>query len=457
MYIPQTQPIEKTPVQESRLVYPLMHACRSVLPFLSVVLRFRRLTLLHPERLVNAYRDFTSKKTRLIVAFRHAYGDDPQLMVLVFHRTLQKAARKLGTPIPEFTHAHFVHGVEVPLWSGKAVGWLLPRVGAVPVDHTRMDSKGMNRIRKYISEGPFPTALAPEGHVTYGSERIVELETGTARFGFWCAEDLARKKSETAEVAILPVSTHYRYGRGIERSLSIFIARMENECGIASPRNPRAAEYCSIESLASRLRTLGTSILSHLSSFYTELSHTPIAPSRDEILEAALCASERILSLTPEAGDKPMTRLYRIRSSGWDRIFRDDLRDMTSLRAVMAGRETGEAWYAMRHMETVEMLTYVDLSDIPFGLSAERYVEIANNFFDTIERIKGGTLRNRANAFEKYAVIIPAEPVYISRYIELWKTDKKAALERVTDDMRAGFEKCIAEYHAEYCTECRPE
>jgi hypothetical protein len=205
------------------------------------------------------------------------------------------------------------------------------------------------------------------------------------------------------------------------------------------------------------LRTLGTSILSHLSSFYTELSHTPIAPSRDEILEAALCASERILSLTPEAGDKPMTRLYRIRSSGWDRIFRDDLRDMTSLRAVMAGRETGEAWYAMRHMETVEMLTYVDLSDIPFGLSAERYVEIANNFFDTIERIKGGTLRNRANAFEKYAVIIPAEPVYISRYIELWKTDKKAALERVTDDMRAGFEKCIAEYHAEYRTECRPE
>jgi hypothetical protein len=450
MYTPQTEPIEKKPAPESHLEYPLMRACRAALPFFGRALRFRKVTLLHPERLVEAYRDFTSKKQRLIVAFRHGYGDDPQLMILVMHRALPKAARRLGKPIGSFTHAHFIHGVEVPMWSGKAIGWLLPRVGAVPVDHTRMDSKGLNRIRKCVSEGPFPTALAPEGHVTYGSERIVELETGTARFGFWCAEDLAKKGGETTEVASLPLSTHYRYGRGIERKLSVFIAAMETECGIEPPKRPGAAEYRSLSSIASRLRSLGASILDHLSALYAEIGREPVPAGRDALLEASLRAAERILCLTPEEGDKPMARLYRIRSAGWDRIFRDDLSRMTPLRAVMAGRETAEAWYAMRHMETVEMLTYVDLSSVADGLSANRYVEIANNFYDVIERIKGGTLKNRANAFDKYAVVVPAEPIMIGDYLDLWKSDRKAALEKVTDDMRTRFDSCVDEYRREY-------
>lgn len=450
MYAPQTEPIEKKYGPESHLEYPLMRACRAALPFFAHALRFRKVTFIHPERLVDAYRDFASKKTRLIIAFRHGYGDDPQLMILVMHRALPKAARRLGKPIRGLTHAHFIHGVEVPMWSGKAIGWLLPRVGAVPVDHTHMDSKGMTKIRKCIGEGPFPTALAPEGHVTYGSERIVELETGTARFGFWCAEDLAKKGDETREVTILPVSTHYRYGRGIERKLSVFLAAMEAECGLAGAKNPRAAECRSVASIAARLRALGQSILAHLSSFYSEIALAPVASEREALLEAALRAAERILCLTSEAGDKPMTRLYRIRSTGWDRVFRDDLAGMTPLRAVMAGRETGEAWYAMRHMETVEMLTYVELSSVDDGLPVERYVEIANNFYDIIERLKGGTLRNRANAFDKYAIIVPSEPLAIGAYMDLWKTDKKAALERVTGDMRARFDSCVAEYRREY-------
>ena len=155
-------------------------------------LKFREPVMIRPERMVNAYRQFQEKKIRLIVGFRHAYGDDPQLMAYTFHHVLPRAARKIGKPLKGITHAHFIYGAEVPMWSGRFVRWVLPKAGAVPIDHIRMDSKGMNRIRKMISDGAYPLALAPEGHVTYGSERIVELETGTARFGFWCIEDLEK-------------------------------------------------------------------------------------------------------------------------------------------------------------------------------------------------------------------------------------------------------------------------
>lgn len=402
-------------------------------------LKFREPVMLHPERMVDAYRQFTQKKIRLIVGFRHAYGDDPQLMVYCIHHVLPKAAKKAGTPLRGITHAHFIYGVEVPLWSGKFVGWLLPKAGAVPIDHIHMDSKGMNRIRKIISDGEYPIALAPEGHVTYGSERVVELEPGTARFGFWCIDDLARAGRDE-QVVFLPVSTHYRYGKGIERKLSRFIAGMERECGIEPEEG----------NVAARLRAVGSAILSHLAAFYSELGGKETGSLQSDILEAALAAAERILSLVPAADDKPITRLYRIRSTGWDRIYRGDLSGMTPLRLSMAGRETGEAWYAMRHMETVELLSYVDLALVPDGLSIEQYVETANNFYDFLGRLRGGTLRNRANEFNKYAVIVPGEPIVMNGYSDLYKTDKKAALQKATDDMHRAYERCIKEYQDEY-------
>jgi hypothetical protein len=104
----------------------------------------------------------------------------------------------------------------------------------------------------------------------------------------------------------------------------------------------------------------------------------------------------------------------------------------------------------MRHLETCELLHYVNLSDIPDGESVERYVEIANNLRDLTERLRGGTLRNRANYFWKYAVIVPGEPIVVNDYLDLYKTDKKDALQRVTNEIKKSYEQCIKEYHDGY-------
>lgn len=451
MYTPQTEPIPTLTLPEPKLDYPVIVFFRRIMGLYVRALKFREPVMIRPERMVNAYRQFQEKKIRLIVGFRHAYGDDPQLMAYTFHHVLPRAARKIGKPLKGITHAHFIYGVEVPMWSGRFVRWVLPKAGAVPIDHIRMDSKGMNRIRKMISDGAYPLALAPEGHVTYGSERIVELETGTARFGFWCIEDLERQ-GRSEDVVFLPVSTHYRYGAGIEKKLGRFIALMEADCGIKKPGKGSRHEAITTEdeAIADRLRAVGIAILGNLAEAYTELGGKKIEATQVDLLEAALQAAERIFALVAAPDDKPMARLYRIRATGWNRIFRDDIESMTPLRHSLASRETGEAWYAMRHMETCELLTYVDLEDVPDGAHVERYVEIANNFHDLIERQKGGTLRNRANAFAKYAIIVPGEPIDMNRYYDLYKADKKAALRKATDDIHTAYETCVKEYKNEF-------
>jgi hypothetical protein len=439
MYIPQTSPIPTFDVPGPRLNFPVIRFARLFMRPFARKLRFLEPTMLGGERMVDAYRDFLDGKTRLIIGFRHAYGDDPQLMVYTLHHALPRESRRLKKPLKGITHAHFVYGVEVPYWSGRFVRWLLPNVGAVPINHVHMDSVGMNRIRKAIVSGAFPLALAPEGHVTYDSETVGELETGTARFGFWCIEDLARA-GRAERVVFLPVSTHYRYGKGADRALDRLLSGLEAECGIAGSC-PRGR---TLESLRARVAAVGQALLSITGAYYHELAGTPEGADQEAILDAALAAAERILALT--GSGEPFERLYRIRDVAWDRIFRGDMGAMSPLRKSLAGRETGEAWYAMRHLETAMVLAHVRFGEIPQDASLNRLFEIANNAYDLAERLKGGTLRNRANPIAKRPVIAVGEPIAFDEFYPLYRDNRKAALAAATDRMREGFTQCVKDY-----------
>jgi hypothetical protein len=455
MYTPQTEPVPTIDIPGPILNYPVISFFRSIIQPYARALRFSEPVMLHPERMVEAYRAFKEKRIRLIIGFRHAYGDDPQAMAYAIHHALPRAAKRIGKPLKFVTHAHFVYGVEVPLWSGKFVRWLLPNVGAVPINHVHMDSEGMNRIRKTILSGEFPLALAPEGHVTYASETVGELETGTARFGFWCIEDLA-KQNRNETVVFLPVSIHYRYGKNAEKKLASFIDELESSCGInastgkgaPSGNRRKTGKADPMPALRTRLVSVGKAMLENMAVYYSEVSGHPVGDSREALLGEALLAAERILALKAEGSTND--RIYRIRATAWDRIFRGDTESMTPLRKNLAGRETGEAWYAMRHLETAMMLVHVDFASVPDGADVHQCFEIANNLYDMIERLKGGTLRDRANVIDKKAVFVPGEPIVINDFYPLYREDRKAALTAATRGMREGFETCVQEYKAQY-------
>ena len=432
---------------EPRISEPLLSLFAAVSPvYLRFALRFRSVSLLGADRAVEAFRDFQEGRTRLVVAFRHPYGDEPQLVAHAIARSIPRAARRSGRPLPRRTHAHFVHGYEVPLWMGPFVRWLLPRAGAVPVHHVKFDKAGMARIRDLLANGKHPLAIAPEGQVSYTSEAVPRLERGTELLCRWCLADLAKAgRSETVQV--LPVSVHYRYGRGGKRALERILRLLENACGL--PRRPGASAH-------QRLRAAAEATVAAAERFYAELDRSEgalpgsaaaaEAPSLNArfgaVVEAALRAGERALRL-PSDGDVPR-RFYRIRQAGWDRIYRDGLDSLPPLDRALADRETAEAWYAMRHMELADLGSYLDFDSLREDDPIERYMETADNYWDLTSRLRGGNISDRLNIAKKDAVLVFGRP------LDAAHPGDAASAEGLTADLERSYLDCVDEYVKEY-------
>jgi len=423
MYTPATSPIPDLELSDPHLNYPAVAVLRHAIPAFMRSIGFHKPRLVHGERLVNAYRSFQGGSSRLILGFRHAYGDDPQALIYGIHYSLPREGRRLGLPLKSMAHAHFIYSADVPLWSGSLVRWVLPRSGAVPVKHVHIDSKGLNRIRRIVVDGAYPLALAPEGHVTHRSDHVGELETGTARFGFWCCEDLARQ-NRTESVVILPIDIHYHYAPNGDKELSHLIKKMEKILAIRRPTAQGNTE---------RLRTIITLLSSQLAELY------PQNGSKD-LVTAMYDAAAGILGLEPKT-ETVVERTFRIRQAAWDRMVRSDLSDLHPFRRLLANRRAGEAWYAMRHLESAQILVQLDILKLPDNTDTDTLCEYATNLYDFIQRLLGGTLRNRPTIPRKIPILHIGEPILVDSYLDLWKTDKKAALQKVTGEIRSAFEQ----------------
>jgi len=430
--------------------------------YLHGLLGFRSVELRHAERLVEAYRAFFSGEARLIVAFRHPYGDEAQLMAYVIGRLLAREAAARGVRYPRAPHAHFVHGYEVPLWGGPFERWLLPRVGAVPVHHTLLDRKSIERIRALMRDGDFPLALAPEGQVSYTSEGLPRLEPGAARICAWCGEDLAAA-GRTERVVILPLSVHHRWDSASEPDLDRLIGRIEKKCGIipgGAASEGRAAGNGAGGNVVRfrRLNAIADAVLEcaerHYARFCGLVPPQPGKAARSARLaalrEAALDSAERALRLAPE-GDT-IARVYRIRHACWDRIFRADIPDMKALPDLersLADRAAGEAWYASRHMELVDLAYYLDFDRLKESDPLSLFVETAQNYWDLVSRLEGGNISDRVSLRGRDAEVIVDEPLDAGKILAASGPGKKEAVARLSARLENAYLNCIQEFQEE--------
>jgi hypothetical protein len=423
-----------------------MRLLRMVSPlYLRILLGFDSLRILHPERLVQAYRDFFDLKSRLIVAFRHPYADEPHLMAYLIGKQLNREAAKLGGRFPKKPHAHFIYGYDVPLWAGAFERWVLPRVGAIPVYHTKFDTPSINRIRSLVKDGAYPLALAPEGQVSYTSEDLPRIEQGTVRIGLWCAEDLAKEK-RSESVVIIPVSVHHTWPEAAGKELDRLIALTERACGVYGRAG--TDRFARLSAIAERALVI-------MERYYTEF-HGQMAPVRGvsssradrlaAVIETALRTAERSLCIEPD-GDT-IRRVYKIRQTCWDRIFRTDIPDMEALSSVeraMADRLAAEAWLASRHMELVDVAFYLDFERLKKEDPLELYIETAQNYYDLLSRLSGRNIAGRKKVGGKKAVVIIGKPVLVSRGANPLKTQSRAVIDSLTEKLAREYLECIKE------------
>jgi hypothetical protein len=429
--------------------------------YLRFGLRVRGVGFRHPETLIKAWRDHLEGRARLILAFRHPYGDEPQLLSIVFSVLLPRMARRAGAALPGPVFARFVHGYEVPLWSGALVRWIIPRVGAVPVYHIKFDKPSVGRLRAILREGPYPLALAPEGQISYRAETLPRLERGALRLGFWCAEEL-RAAGRAERVLVLPISVHYRFDESGIGKVEALVARLEADLGLPSrapARRPAAAIGLGRDerraALLSRIEAADLALVTAAEKHYgiPARDTDPSSPaSRDErldtVLEAALVRAEAVFGIRPE-GDR-IARVYRIRQEGWDRIYPESgLPPKGSLARRLADLRAGEAWHMMRHMELVDLCHYLD-SGYPrgggSGVSFDRLVEAAYSAADFASRLTGGDISHRPSVLARRAVVSIAPPIDLTERCADYMNDRKGAMDQAFSALERSYMTSIKEH-----------
>lgn len=434
------------------------------------VLKLRSMSFLGGQHFVDAVREFYDGTARLVIAFRHPYGDEAQVVMYAMHQGLPREARRRGVPLAVRPHCLFLHGYEVPLWSGAVVRWILPRSGSLPVYHVRQDNAGLRAIRAALRDGPHPLALAPEGQVSYRSETLPRMERGTLQLAFWCAQELA-EAGRRERVLVLPVSVHNRYAGSDIRALEALARRLEAHVGLGGgplapalepPTGRHADPAARRRALGLRLRRIDGALLSTAEAFYgiqsphaaeqTEASLVSHRESRRKaVLEQALRRAEGLLGIAAQ-GDM-ISRVYRIRHEGWSRVFPETgLDHLSPLERRLADRRAAEAWYAMRHMETVDLGFYLDTDYLEDGLrnggspSLGRLVETACSLADLSTRLVGGTIADRPNPVGKHVIMAARPPLCISDRLGEYRRDRRGSLSRAETDLARAYTTAIEEY-----------
>jgi hypothetical protein len=388
--------------------------------------------------LFDAFRRALAGESRCIIAFRHPDGSEPQILTWFFLFKLRRLAARQGIRFARRPHGVFVYGYEVARWGGWVTRAVMPRLGAMPVHHAKMDSKGMARIYRAIVEGPYPLALAPEGQVSYTAGSVPRLEPGVIRIGFGAAERLAKAPGNPVPVEILPLSFEFRFGARRESAMERLLGKIERYSG--NPR--REAEK---RNLRERLRICREHILEVNEQRYglKPAGALSFEERLDLMIAAALEAAERILGQKSE-GDL-FTRMYHLRQICWDRLILPGIGSLDHLSGVRRGAAdlaAGEAWYAGRHLELADFSLYFRRPLPEEGAPLDQKIEYVQNLWDFANRTMGGAFTGRKRIFPRKVVIRAAPPINLSRRLSDYKNDRKSAVNAAMADLMKAYLDC---------------
>ena len=413
----------------------------------------------NPEELISLYSQFQQGKTRFMLAFRHPAVTDPPCMGEMLWNQLPKIAKELGKPLKSPVHAHFIYDRGIPLWAGDKVGWFISKLGCTPIRRGALDRVGLRSIRDLYVNGQFPMAAAPEGATNGHNELISPLEPGIAQFGFWCHEDL-RKSDRDQDVAIAPLGVRYFYQTAPWQYLDELLARLEVDSGLESvpPTSmglvngitPTPAEE---DLLYQRLYTLSDYLLSLMENFYSKFYQRKLTqdgnlPQRlQALLDGALQIAEQ--SLGVKANGNISDRCRRVEQAGWNRIYRDDLSELTNLAPAVRGLAdlvASEAELRLWHMRLVENFVSVTGHYVAEKPTVERFADTILLLWKMIARLKGESNAKPPYLGKKTAKLIAMPPFWIKDYWSEYQTNRRQAVENLTQDLQQSLAKSITAF-----------
>ena len=388
------------------------------------------------DRLVEVTKKFQDGKARYMLAFRHPTTDDPFGMLYLLAYAVPEQAREMGIKFAKPPHSFFVYDRGISLWAGDYINWLFPALGGISTFRSKLDRTALNLMRKQITNGDAPLSMAPEGGTNGKSEIVAELEPGIAQIGFWAAEDLL-KAGSTEEMLIIPVGIQYEYSSSAWDKIDEAIATIEKECGISKAAITPDTRY-------QRLYDLGTYLVKwvgdHYKTFYGNYaSKDQEVTDSDDLATRVDDLADRILSVAEmsfgvKAKGTPIDRCRRLEQSGWDRIFRNDIKDIEQLSQVersFADQLALEANYSNWHMRIAESLIGVTSDYVSQHPSPSRYIEVLKLMWSVLERVterkEDSVFKKVPNFGDRKLTISVAEPLSVSDRLAEYQSSRTAA------------------------------
>ena len=410
-------------------------------PYMKMLFGSAKIVLHDKEILIDAFNRALSKKNRCIIAFRHPDGREPQLLTWFFLFKLKPLALKQKVQFACRPHAVFVYGYEVVRWGPPVVRIIFPKLGAIPIHHTKIDSKGMAKIYSTIIDGKYPLALAPEGQVSYSTDTVPRLEPGVVHIGFQAASQLL-DNNNNCQLEILPLSVHFRYNKRGIAAMEKLLSKIEKYCALESQN----------DILENRLQRCRNIILEINEKRYNLNTDTSLSFEErlKNVVNAALETAERMLGVKSE-GDY-FARLYKVRHECWDRIFLpgvDNFKNIPLAKRSVMDLKAGEAWHIARHQELADFGWYF-CKPVPAKEAAlHEKVEYVQNLWDFASRTMGAAISARINIAPSKVIIKAAEGINLSERLSLYKEDKKGAILQAVSDLENAYIECINKVNKE--------
>ncbi len=437
--------VDLTRVQPPLKVYPpkpnqlLLKLIRLVTPFwLRGQCGIKQIETRYIDRLVEVTKKFQDGKSRYLLAFRHPTTDDPFAMLYLLAYAVPEQAREMGIKLTKTPHSSFVYDRGISLWAGEYINWLFPALGGISIFRGKLDRPALNLMRKQITHGNEPLSMAPEGGTNGKSETVAELEPGIAQIGFWAAEDL-QKEGRTEEMLIIPVGIQYEYSAEAWGAIDQTIITIEKECGITKPEITPNTRY-------QRLYDLGSYLVQwvgdYYKTFYSSYASTdPKITDTDDLAMRVQDLADRILRVAEmnfgiKSKGTAIDRCRRLEQAGWDRIFRNDIKDIAQLSQVersFADQLALEANYSNWHMKIAESIIGVTSDYVRQHPSPSRYVEVLKLMWSVLQRV---TERDQESVFketpsfgDRKVIISVAEPLSVSDRLPEYQSSRTAAKE----------------------------
>ncbi len=396
------------------------------------------------EVLAKLYHQFQTGNIRFLMAFRHPSTNDPLCMAYLLARILPRVAKQQNIPLQYPLHSHFIYDRGIPLWAGVQAGWLYSRLGGIPIHRGKVDRMSLKVARNLFANASFPMAVAPEGATNGHNEIVSSLEPGVAQLGFWCVEDLL-KAERSEQVFIVPIGIQYRYVEEPWQAVEQLLSQLEADSGLEPGQE---------ENLYRRLYQLGEHLLKLMADFYAQfypqmpkVTATEFTTRLQALLDVALKVAEQYFNIS-SAGSLS-DRCRRVEQAGWDRIYREDIKNLdvlSPLQRGLANRIADEANLRMWHMRLVESFVEVTGDYVLKKHTVERFAETTLLLWDMMTRIKGGDPFHRPRLGKQRVQMTIGEPISVSERWEIYQTNRRSAKQSVTDltrDLQAALEKMI--------------